>query len=83
MTIKKGNYVPRISFEVTVEQQQAINRYLSIHGTKKAVYSALTDGLIKLFKEGKVNLVIGAVCARAIGPADLLGIKDETKENKE
>ena len=83
MTIKRGNYVPRISFEVSTEQQEKINKFLSIHGTKKAVYSALTDGLIKLFEEGKIDLVIGAVCARAIGPADLLGIKNETKKDKE
>ena len=83
MTIKHGKYVPRISFEVSPEQQQAINKYLPIHGTKKAVYSALTDGLIRLFERGKADIVLGAIFKRAIGPEDLLGIRNETKEAKE
>lgn len=82
MSKARDGYVRRIAFEITEKQQRELDIYLSAHGTKKAVYSALTNSLIKLFRAGHVDKVLGAVYAGAIGAAELLGIADEIKDNE-
>lgn len=76
-------YVRRMAFEITEEQQQKLNLYLSAHGTKKQVYSALTRGLIKLFEAGEVDKVLGAVYKGIIGPKELLGVKSDVSTEVE
>lgn len=77
MTKSHEGYVRRLAFEITEEQQRKLNIYLSAHGTKKQVYSALTRGLIRLFDAGEVDTVLGAVYKGIIGPKELLGVKSD------
>lgn len=77
-------YVRRMAFEITEEQQQKLNYYLSAHGTKKQVFQALTIGLLKLFDAGETDKVLGAVYKGILGPKEILGVEsDVSTEIKE
>ena len=64
-------YKPRLSIEITEEQQQRINRLFDTYGIKRAIMSILLDDLLNLIEEhGQV--VIGILLDGAAKPHNIM-----------
>ena len=64
-------YKPRLSIEITDEQQQRINKLFGTYGIKRAVISILLDDLLDLIElHGQV--VIGIILEGAAKPHKIL-----------
>ena len=64
-------YKPRLSIEITDEQQQRINKLFGTYGIKRAVISILLDDLLDLIElHGQV--VIGIILEGAAKPHKIM-----------
>jgi len=51
-------YIPRITFEVTLEQKERADKHLGLYGTRKAVLSNVLDSVLDLIEQHG-SIVIG------------------------
>ena len=65
------DYVPRITFEITMEQKKRADKLLSTHGIRKALLSILLDDLLDLI-EKHGGMAIGAILSKSIKPSEVL-----------
>ncbi len=71
MTNINSDYKPRLSIEITDEQQQRINRLLGTYGIKKAIFSTILDDLLDLIElHGQV--VVGVLLEKSTKPHEIL-----------
>jgi hypothetical protein len=71
-----SDYTPRLSINITDEQQQKISRYFP-WGTQKKVFGVILNDLLDLCEKHGADKVIGALVARYISLNDVckLGLK--------
>ncbi len=66
----RSNYRPRLSIEISEEQQQALQSRLH-HGEGKAVFTAIIDDLVNLIDEHG-NLVVALIAGRKVKPREII-----------
>jgi len=59
------SYRPRLSVDITEEQNQKLIKYLD-HGMRKAIFGVVIDDLLALFEKHGVGPVIGLLIERSI-----------------
>ena len=77
-----SDYKPRLSFEISEEQQLRINNLFGTYGTKRAVFSIILDDLLDLIDlHGQV--IIGIILDKATKPHKILPILAKAKKGGE
>lgn len=66
-----GQYRPRLSIEISKEDQDNLKRLLP-HGTQKLVFNLIITDLIEVLEQHGSGIVIGAFIDRDIKLKDLL-----------
>ena len=72
-------YRPKLSFDITEEQQERANKYLNTHGIRKAIFHVILDDLLDLI-EKQGPMVIGVILSKAMKTDDLLPSMREARE---
>jgi len=65
------DYRPRFIFEITEEQKQRADRYLSTYGLRKAVFGRLLDEVLDLVEEYG-GMTIGIIMDKNIRPREII-----------
>jgi len=76
-----SEYTPRLSIELTEEQHERLSNLIS-WGQKRALFSAIVDGLIPLLEQYGSTL-IAVVASGKLTMADLFRLFNEQKEGEE
>ncbi len=73
------DYKPRLSIEITEDQQQRLNNLLGTYGIKRSIFSIIIDDLLDLIElHGQV--IVGILLDEAIKPHKI--IPSLSKANK-
>lgn len=66
-----SQYTPRITFEVSDELKERTDRFLDVHGTRKAVLTVVLEDLLDLIEEHG-RMAIGAILDAQVKPREVL-----------
>lgn len=64
-------YKPRLSFEITEEQQARANQLLSTYGLRRTVMGVILDDLLDLIEEHG-QIVVGILLERSTKPREII-----------
>lgn len=73
-----AEYRPRLSFDITDEQQQRVNRFLKQHGMIKALFQPILDDVLDLLEEHG-TIVAGIIMDRRAKPREVIPILSEAE----
>jgi hypothetical protein len=65
------DYKPRMSFEITEEQQLRANRLLNTYGLRRTVFGVILDDLLDMIEEHG-QIVVGILLERATKPREIM-----------
>lgn len=65
------DYKPRLSFEITEEQQTRANQLLSTYGLRRTVFGVILDDLLDLIEEHG-QIVVGILLERSTKPREII-----------
>lgn len=66
-------YRPRLSFDITDEQQARCDRLISTHGIRKALFQPILDDLLDLLEEHG-QIIAGVIMDRQVKPKNVMPI---------
>jgi len=66
-------YRPRLSFDITDEQQVRCNKLISTHGIRKALFQPILDDLLDLLEEHG-QIIAGVIMDRQVKPKNVMPI---------
>jgi hypothetical protein len=64
-------YKPRLSFEITEEQQIRANKLLNTYGLRRTVFGVILDDLLDLIEQHG-QIVVGILLERSTKPREIL-----------
>jgi len=65
------DYKPRMSFEITEEQQLRANRLLNTYGLRRTVFGVILDDLLDMIEEHG-QIVVGILLEKATKPREIM-----------
>lgn len=67
---------PRLSVEITEEQDQKLTQYFD-HGMRKQVFGVIVEDLIRLIETHGAPKILGLLLTRSIGLKELCKLKEK------
>lgn len=76
-----SEYRPRLSIEITEEQQAFLRKYLP-HGMQKTVFTVILSDLQRVFERGKGPELIGAIMSKHLSLTHLYNVESPDGDNR-
>ena len=76
------DYRPRLSFDITEEQQRRCNKLIKTHGMRKALFQPILDDLLDLLEEHG-QIIAGIIMSGKVKPKDIMPILKQAEKRAE
>ena len=76
---KSNDYIPRFSFEISLEQKARVDKLLNHYGLRKAIFSHILDDLLDMI-EAKGAAPLGILMSGAVKPREIIRTMAQAEE---